>query len=485
MRKRFDAQLTLGSTPIDKIQIPTKSRDEFPPFLRAVQHIYSNEVLSERIYSLLESKICTKKATGRPGMDLWTIFVLAGARLCLHTDYDRLHYLANNDTLLRQMLGIHDGIFRGRDFDRQTIIDNVSLLDDATLREINQLIVVEGHKLVKKKGMEALHIKVDSFVTEANVHFPTDYNLLWDSGRKCIDVLEDLMERSMAYCTGWRKISYWRKKLKSGMLKLSRATADKSKNRTERISKATEDYLFTARSLFNKIRDVKKLDSNSLAEYILLQQLDYYLEMLAKHIDLVDRRLLQGEKIPHEEKIFSIFEPWVEWICKGKAHKPVELGKRTCVASDQWHFMVDWWVADHQQDNELLLPVIDRIRQSYQKVSRCSADKGFFSKIDVQILELFDIKAIIPKKGKLSLNDHQRESDPKFIKARHSHSAVESNINELEHRGLSRCPDKGISGMHRYVGLGVIAYNLRRIGQILLEKDRKEAEQAVKLRRAA
>ena len=476
MRKRFEAQLTLGSTPIDKIEIPTKCRDEFPPYLRAMQYIYTNKELSENIFSLLESVICTKKPTGRPGMDLWSILVLAGARLCLNTDYDHLHYRANQDNLLRQMLGVHDGIVRGRDFDRQTIIDNVSLLDDATLREINQVIVDAGHQILKKKETEALRIKVDSFVVEANVHFPTDYNLLWDSGRKCIDVLEHLMDADSAYCTGWRKIHYWRKELKNRMLKLSRATADKSKNREKRLNQTTVEYLFTARSLSNKIHNVKQLNLLDIVESAMFEQLNYFRNMLDKHIDLVERRLLNGEKIPHEEKIFSIFEPWVEWICKGKAHKPVELGKRTCVASDQWNFIVDWWVADHQQDNQLLLPVIDRIRSHYKNVSSCSSDKGFFSKIDVQILEAFDIKTFIPKKGRRSLSDLQRESDTEFIKAKRKHSAVESNINELEHRGLDRCPDKGIRGMHRYVGLAVIAYNLRRIGQILLEQDRKAAE---------
>ena len=101
-------------------------------------------------------------------------------------------------------------------------------------------------------------------------------------------------------------------------------------------------------------------------------------------------------------------------------------------------------------------------------------------------MELFDIKSVIPKKGKRSLSDLQREGDPEFIKVRRKHSAVESNINELEHRGLDRCPDKGIKGLQRYVGLAVIAYNLRRVGKILLEEDRKQADRkAVKHRRAA
>ena len=485
MRKTFEPQMVLGGISIEQAQIPTKSRDEFPQYLRAMQYIFTTKELSDKLFDILKKTLCTKKRTGRTGMELWSIFVLAGARLCLNIDYDRLHYLSNEDNLLRQILGVHDGLIRGRSFERQTIIDNVSLIDESTLREINLLILGAGHKELKKKETEALHIKVDSFVTEANVHFPTDYNLLWDSGRKSIDVLEALMKTDEAYCSGWRKIVYWRKKLKNKMLILSRATADKSKNRATRIENATKDYLFTARSLSGKISTAKQIKTLDILSESMLTHLRYYHQMLDKHIDLVERRLMKNEKIAHEEKVFSIFEPWVEWISKGKAHKPVELGKRTCITTDQWHFIVDWCVADHQQDNQMLLSVIDRIRQSFE-VSRCSCDKGFFSRIDVDIIDLFNIHTIIPKKGKRSISDIKKESAPEFIKGKRAHSAVESNINELEHRGLDRCPDKGIKGFHRYVGLAVIAYNLRRLGQILLKKDIKEAERkAVKFRQAA
>ena len=85
------------------------------------------------------------------------------------------------------------------------------------------------------------------------------------------------------------------------------------------------------------------------------------------------------------------------------------------------------------------MPVIDRIRAYFNNVSPCTTDKIFFSKIDVQLLELFDIKAVIPKKGKRSQSDMEKENDPAFIKAKHAPSAIESNINELEHRGLDRC----------------------------------------------
>jgi hypothetical protein len=151
MRKRFEAQLTLGGIPIDRIEIPTKSRGEFPAFLRAMQYIYATVELSELIFRLLESRICTGKRTGRPGMDLWTIFVPAGARLCLNVNYDRLHCLASHDSLLRQMPGVHGGIIRGREFERQTLTDSVQLPDDVTLREINPVIVEAAHGLLKKR----------------------------------------------------------------------------------------------------------------------------------------------------------------------------------------------------------------------------------------------------------------------------------------------------------------------------------------------
>jgi len=159
MSKRFEAQLTMDCTPIHEIEIPAKSRDEFPAFLKAMQYIYTNNDLNETIYSLLESKICTKKKTGRPDMHLWTIFVLAGARLCLNTNYDRLHYLSNNDRLLRQMLGVHDSLVRGSEFELQTIIANVQMLDDETLRDINRVIVEAGHQGFKIKRNGSLAFK--------------------------------------------------------------------------------------------------------------------------------------------------------------------------------------------------------------------------------------------------------------------------------------------------------------------------------------
>lgn len=70
--------------------------------------------------------------------------------------------------------------------------------------------------------------------------------------------------------------------------------------------------------------------------------------------------------------------------------------------------------------------------------------------------------------------EKEEESQRKFKKLRHQHSAIESNINELEFKGLDRCPDKGYDHFKRYVGLGICAYNLHRIGAELIKQDKEK-----------
>ena len=78
-------------------------------------------------------------------------------------------------------------------FGHQTLRDNVALLDDELLQAINARVAAAGREVFEKKGgapRAALAVKVDSYVLESDVHFPTDLNLLWAAGRKCVDLIE-------------------------------------------------------------------------------------------------------------------------------------------------------------------------------------------------------------------------------------------------------------------------------------------------------
>jgi IS5 family transposase len=99
-----------------------------------------------------------------------------------------------------------------------------------------------------------------------------------------------------------------------------------------------------------------------------------------------------------------------------------------------------------------------------------STDKGFSSKEDRELLELYIDEVMMPKKGRKNALEVEHEREPRWLKLKDQYSEVESNINSLEHHGLDRCPDKGLNGYKRYAGLGVLAYNLLKIGKGLLEK---------------
>jgi IS5 family transposase len=151
MRKSFEVQLALGAVPIENVKIPTKSRDELPPTLAALQWIFITPELNREVFALLEKEIIApQKATGRPGMDLWHILVLGVVRMTLDVNYDRLHYVANFDSLTRQLLG-QPAFDMTHEYALSTIKDNIPLLSEELLEKINDIVVRHGCNMIKKK----------------------------------------------------------------------------------------------------------------------------------------------------------------------------------------------------------------------------------------------------------------------------------------------------------------------------------------------
>ena len=468
MRKRFDTQLQLGTLLIEDTP-SNKSRSPLASLVIALREIYKHKKYRDQILAILEEKIVKgKKRTGRPGMNLWVIFVLAQVRLSKSLSYDDLHLEANYNKLLRQVMGVEsDHGFESITFSYQSIVDNVNLLSDEDLKEINKVIVSFGQgEVFKKKEMEALQLKTDSFVSESNVHFPTDYNLLWDCLRKCLDVIESI-EKKYGRQKGWRKLDYWRSELKGLMRILGRTSNSGGKHKEERVKEVASMYIHKSMLLSKKIISslpyLPFFDVRDLSQLILLE---YYHSLLDKHIDLVERRLLKGEQIPQEEKMFSIFEPYTEWITKGKLRPNVELGKKINITTDQYQLIVDYEILHHQSDSSTVISLADRLTPIF-KVGVWSFDKGYWHPDNRALLEMVIPEVIMPKKGKCNQLEKEREVSKRFKKYRNKHSAVESNIHSLERRGLSRCPDRGLSHFNRYVGLGVCAYNLCCIGRKL------------------
>jgi len=471
MRKRFASQIELGQTPIEKVSIPHKSRDELPPVLAGLQWIFTTPEVNEEVFVLLEERVIgDKKQTGRPGMDLWHILVLGVVRLALDCDYDRLEHVAHYDGLVRAIMGLPDFLEEER-FHHKTISDNICHVDADLLEKINAIVVNHGRAAIKKNGAEKLEVKTDSYVLECNVHHPTDCNLLWDAARKCVELLDRLNEG--LGLGGWRKAKYWKRKIKNAMRACEKLASSGGANKAERVSKSAQSFLEVARRLEDKLsEDLTQLKSRPLSQLQLmsLQRIGYFHEMLIKHIDLVDRRLVRKEVIPHDEKVFSLFEPHTELIKKGKVRPPVEFGHRVLLSTEQHGLIIDYKVMEGGSEPGEILPLVKRLRTRFgaDSIASLSTDKGFASEENRKEAEELIGIVVMPKKGRRNAAEREREATRQWKKLKNRHSTVESDINCLEQHGLDRCPDKGLRGYKRYVGLGVLAFNLHRIGAALL-----------------
>lgn len=478
MRERFEHQMSIGQKPIEETFINPKSKNAIDELLAALKEIYCDKGYNNKVFSILERHILSdKKNTGRKGMDLWIVFVLAQLRLCLNLSYEMLHNLANNHHTLRYLLGVEREFGYPRiEFEYQNIYDNVSHLSDEMLIELNAIILEFGHsKVFKKKENTALRLKSDSFVVESNVHFPTDYNLLWDCARKCIDTVSIFLNK-YPHIGGWRKIDNWKYELKGLMRELGKASSSGGKNKEERMREAAKKYLTKAGAFIKKLTaELPGFPQNDEGDIILIITLESFIVLLNKHIDLVERRMLKSESIPHPEKMFSIFETYTEWVKKGKMRPEVELGKKLLITTDQYNLIVDYQILNEQQDRDVVIELADRLLAKYD-IASWSFDKGFWNKDNKALLQLSVPKVVMPKLGKRNKEEEQEESGRSFKRLKNKHSAIESNINELGNRGLDRCPDKGIKHYCAYITLGISAYNLKKIGRQILKTQKAAVE---------
>lgn len=470
MRQVQKLQMELGEIDPRFVFIDPKNRDELTDTLIGIQHVYRDIELRRAVFEKLEGLIpeYKKGKSGRPGLTMWEALVLAVVRLSCKFDYDMLKSLADNHKLLRQMLGLGD--FSDKEYALQTIRDNFYLFTDEVLGEISTLVASAGHHFLECD--EELDARADSFVVHSNVHYPTDINLLLDAMRKSIQGVAGLADELGLY--GWRKAVYNAKKIRLECRELQRMKHSTSKKpevkekRQQQIADCHKDYIDLCQRMLNKVdstlQEVKdEKVPLSFSQSLKIDDIRRFMEYATHQIELIRRRVLNGETIPHSDKIFSIFEPYTEWIVKGKAGIRQELGLNVCIVSDSMGFILHHRVMQNEVDVDIAVPVTEATLKDFQLRS-ISFDKGFHSQSNqIDLAELVPY-VVLPKKGRRNKEEQERESSPEFVERRYAHSAVESTINGLDHGGLDRCPDRSLKGFKRYVAVGILARNLKTLG---------------------
>ena len=489
MRHTLPPQLQLGELSVSAITFDAYSRDDIPKLLRGLQHLYDHKEDRDVVLNLLRENILIEvdADTGRPGMSLWAVLVLGVMRLGLNCDYDRVMELANEHHTLREMLG-HGWLDKEKRYGLQTIKDNVSKLTPEILDLINWVVVSKGHELLGQDGVP-LRGRCDSSVVKTDVHYPTDINLLMDAMRKILSNCGKANE-AFAEVDGWRQHEHLYQGLRNLYHKARKLKKSTSKN-AAKVQARLEEIHQATQTLLDRSSDLLERASNTLTQLraipdpaarVFSQEIEFFQAHAERQINQVHRRVIHDEVIPHGEKVFSLFEEHTEWIVKGKAGVPVELGLRVCVLEDHMGFILHHKVMQQQTDDKITVDMVREAQVRYPLLHACSFDKGFYTRDNLEDLESLLEQTTLPKKGKWSEADRARESDEAFVAARKQHSAVESAINAMQVHGLDRCPDHGIEGFERYVALSVLGRNLIKIGAVLQQRERERLQRQVQRR---
>jgi hypothetical protein len=278
---------------------------------------------------------------------------------------------------------------------------------------------------------------------------------------------------------GWRQHQHNLRQFKALYRKLQKLKHSTSKNEDIKAAKALEikqayqDYIDVAGRYLERTKaSILTLKNDYKIPDVLLTDLHTFSLHADRQIDQIKRRAIQGETIPHDEKVLSLFQPHTEWISKGKAGVPVELGLRVCIMEDSHGFILHSQVMRKTTDDKVAVPMVKATQEKFPSFNACSFDKGFHSPANQTDLKALIEQVVLPKKGKLSKADQEREYAPEFKQAKKQHSAVESAINALEVHGLDKCLDHGIDAFERYVGLAVLSRNIQKLGTIKRDMER-------------
>jgi len=371
------------------------------------------------------------------------------------------------------------------DFDWRRIRDNLCLLRPATLEKINHQLVAAGHELVP----EAITaVRGDTFVVETNIHYPTESSLIEDGLRKVVTLAAGLAKTHGQ--PGWRQHEHLLRNIKEIVRGIRRATgaksqgADRLKPGYEQLLTAAEELLQRARQLLVSLHiDTEAAGIDWLGAGLpgRCEELLHYVQLTAKVCGTARRRVLLGETVPNDEKIFSIFEPHTELIKRGKQPDPIQYGHRVLVIEDAVGFICHYAVvANGVLDQDVLLPAMTELQERVGgKIERASFDRGFHTPENQQGLAAIVAHPCIPKKGQTGGRQQQEEATVEFRQARQSHPGVESAIGALQSgNGQERCRDQSKLGFERYVGLGILGRNLQVLGKLLLAQDNAECESA-------
>lgn len=322
----------------------------------------------------------------------------------------------------------------------KTLQNQIAQISEKTIKAINDRIMAEARKRKLTKGKK---MRVDSTVTESNIHYPTDSSLIVDGIKKIGKTLTRLKIVPKGYRTFKRKIRQ--------QINIIRTIGRKNKGVRQ---KAIKQIVKMGKTVINKTRHFRRKS---------IREIRKILEKIIKQTELV----LRGEK--PKDRIVSIHDTSARPIPKGKANRPCEFGQEVQIQEDE-HFVTNWDINNKTSDVEFFPKAIDKHKQLFGKPPNTAAtDRGYWSPGNKEYAEKAGVKNVsMPKKGKLNEDEKEFQNTARFKKGQRFRAGGEAKISLLKRKyKLDRCKYEGNNGMAKWVGGGILACNLITMARLM------------------
>jgi len=297
-------------------------------------------------------------------------------------------------------------------------------------------------------------IRIDSTVTQALMHAPTDSSLLWDAVRVMVRLLKQASALPGVPSIIWRNHRRLAKK-RALAIQYSRGTAHKAKLYRELIAatRATVSALEHA---------VQRLAAGATIEVELWRgQVRHYLPLIERIITQAERRVLAGEAVPSGEKLVSLFETHADIIVKGG--REVHYGHKLNLTTGKSGLILDVVVeAGNPADAERFLPMLERHIARHGTPPRQTASDGGYASLDnLKQAKALGVQDVAFHKKRALTIDAMVKSRWVYLKLKNFRAGIEANISCLKRAfGLTRCTWRGLDHFKAYVWSSVVAYNL-------------------------
>jgi transposase, IS5 family len=332
----------------------------------------------------------------------------------------------------------------------------ISAIRAQTWEAINRALLASAAEAKLERGRM---VRLDSTVTAALVHEPSDSSLLWDAVRVMARLLKEAKALGAGGALTWRAHQRAAKK-RARDIQYTRGRPKRVQLYREliKITRVTLAYLHQAA--------MQLATATAWAVALWQAKVRHYRPLIEQIIAQTERRVLAGEPVPAADKLVSLFEPHADIIRKGSE---VAYGHKLNLTTGRSGLILDVVIeAGNPADSERLLPMLERHIAFYGQAPRqAAADGSFASRDNLRRAKAQGVRDMaFHKKGGLKIEDMVK-SRWVYRKLRNFRAGIEADISCLKRAyGLARCTWRGLGHFRAYVWSAVVAYNLALVARL-------------------